>query len=78
MCSVTHVDAHTTNDVDYKWRKTESNKGKGIEIVSKEMAQFELTGIQTKLKDTENSKGTCKSVVFPLQQLQSWTKVLGR
>ncbi|XP_068743501.1 gamma-aminobutyric acid receptor subunit beta-3-like [Montipora capricornis] len=62
--------AHTTNDVDYKWRKTESNKGKGIEIVSKEMAQFELTGIQTKLKDTENSKGSFASltVVFSFKR----------
>lgn len=51
------VDAHTTDDVDYKWRKTKANKGKGIEIVSKEMAQFELTAIETKLKDTKNSKG---------------------
>ena len=33
------------------------NQGKGIEIVSQEMAQFELTGIETKIKDTENSKG---------------------
>lgn len=51
------LDAHTTDDVDYKWRKTKANKGKGIEIVSKEMAQFELVGIETKFKDTENSKG---------------------
>lgn len=51
------LDAHTTDDVDYKWRKTKANKGKGIEIVSKEMAQFELVGIKTKFKDTENSKG---------------------
>lgn len=50
-------DAHTTDDVDYKWRKTVANKGKGIEIVSQEMAQFELAGIDTKLRDTKNSKG---------------------
>lgn len=50
-------DAHTTDDVDYKWRKTGANKGKGIEIVSQEMAQFELAGIDTKLRDTKNSKG---------------------
>ena len=50
-------DAHTTDDVDYKWRKTDANKGKGIEIVSQEMAQFELAGIDTKLRDTKNSKG---------------------
>jgi len=54
-CSIT--DAHTTDDMDYKWRKTKANKGKGIEIVSQEMAQFELVGIKTKLKDTKNSKG---------------------
>ena len=42
--------------MDYRWRKTKENKGKGIEIVSKEMAQFELVGIQTKFKDTKNSK----------------------
>lgn len=54
-CSIS--DAHTTDDMDYKWRKTKANKGKGIEIVSKEMAQFELVGIETKLKDTKNSKG---------------------
>lgn len=51
------LDAHTTDDVDYKWRKTKANEGRGIEIVSNEMAQFELTGIETKLKDTKNSKG---------------------
>lgn len=55
--AMSNVDAHTTDDVDYKWRKTESNKGKGIEVVSQAMAQFELAGIETKLKDTENSKG---------------------
>lgn len=56
-CSIS--DAHTTNDMDYQWRKTKANKGKGIEIVSKEMAQFELVGIETKFKDTKNSKGKC-------------------
>lgn len=54
-CSIS--DAHTTDDMDYKWRKTKANKGKGIEIVSKEMAQFELVGIETKLRNTKNSKG---------------------
>lgn len=51
------TDAHTTDDMDYRWRETKENKGKGIEIVSKEMAQFELVGIETKIKDTKNSKG---------------------
>lgn len=54
-CSIS--DAHTTDDMYYKWRKTKANKGKGIEIVSKEMAQFELVGIETEIKDTKNSKG---------------------
>jgi len=62
--------AHTTDDVDYKWRKTKSNKGKGIEIASQEMAQFELAGIETKIKDTENSKGSFASlrVVFSFKR----------
>lgn len=65
FCGVkSDADAHTTDDVDYKWRKTKSNKGKGIEIASQEMAQFELAGIETKIKDTENSKGIQMSFFF--------------
>lgn len=62
--------AHTTDDVDYKWRKTDANKGKGIEIVSQEMAQFELAGIDTKLRDTKNSKGSFAglSVIFSFKR----------
>ncbi|XP_073240461.1 gamma-aminobutyric acid receptor subunit beta-1-like [Porites lutea] len=62
--------AHTTEDIDYRWRRTKANKGKGIEIVSQEMAQFELTGIETKIKDTENSKGSFArlSVVFSFKR----------
>ncbi|KAK2572519.1 Gamma-aminobutyric acid receptor subunit beta-1 [Acropora cervicornis] len=59
---VTH--AHTTDDIDYKWRKTEANKGKGIEMVSKEMAQFEFIGFKTKLKKTQNSKGSFASLTI--------------
>ncbi|XP_029212017.1 glycine receptor subunit beta-like isoform X2 [Acropora millepora] len=55
--------AHTTDDIDYKWRRTEANKGKGIEMVSKEMAQFELIGFETKLKKTQNSKGSFASLI---------------
>lgn len=62
--------AHTTDDVDFKWLKTNANQWKGIEIVSKAMAQFELAGIETKIKDTENSKGSFASlsVVFSFKR----------
>jgi len=62
MAPCTISDAHTTDDMDYKWRKTKANKRKGIEIVSKEMAQFELVGIETMLKDTKNSKGKYRRI----------------
>ena len=50
-------DAYTTAEVDYGWKKTKQNGGKGIEIVSDEMAQFELTGVETTSKAATNSKG---------------------
>ncbi|KXJ15718.1 gamma-aminobutyric acid receptor alpha-like [Exaiptasia diaphana] len=48
--------AHTTADVDYRW------KGE-IEIVSKQMAQFDLLGISTETKDSTNSKGSFARLV---------------
>ncbi|KAL9983115.1 hypothetical protein ACROYT_G005244 [Oculina patagonica] len=62
--------AHTTDDMYYKWRRTKENERKGIETVSKEMAQFELVGIETKTKDTKNSKGSFASltVVFSFKR----------
>lgn len=68
-------DAHTTDDVDYKWRKTIANKGKGIEIVSQEMAQFELAGIDTKLRDTKNSKGIKLMNLINFLELTRWCDV---
>lgn len=68
-------DAHTTDDVDYKWRKTVANKGKGIEIVSQEMAQFELAGIDTKLRDTKNSKGIKLMNLINFLELTRWCDV---
>lgn len=50
-----HVsDAHTTEDVDYRWK---GGKSQGVEIVSKEMAQFEFVGAKTSTKANTNSKG---------------------
>lgn len=48
------LDAHTTADVDYRWK---GGKSQGVEIVSKEMAQFEFVGAKTSTKANTNSKG---------------------
>ena len=58
MSFVMPADAYTTQEVDYGWRKTKQNRGKGIEIVSDEMAQFEMKGVYTSTKAATNSKGT--------------------
>ena len=47
-------DAHTTADVDYRWK---GGKSQGVEIVSKEMAQFDFVGAKTTTKANTNSKG---------------------
>ena len=47
-------DAHTVADVDYKWK---IGKNKGIEIVSSELAQFDLLRVVTENKASTNSKG---------------------
>lgn len=46
------TDAHTVADVDYKWKG-----GKGVEIVSSEMAQFDLLRVVTENEASTNSKG---------------------
>ncbi|KXJ20118.1 gamma-aminobutyric acid receptor subunit rho-1 [Exaiptasia diaphana] len=51
--------AHTRSDVDYKWK---GGKDQGIEIVSKEMAQFEFMGANTTTKEQANSKGSFASL----------------
>lgn len=51
----TASDAHTTADVDYRWK---GGKSQGVEIVSKEMAQFDFVGAKTTTKANTNSKGT--------------------
>ncbi|XP_015753471.1 PREDICTED: gamma-aminobutyric acid receptor subunit beta-2-like [Acropora digitifera] len=51
--------AHTTADVDYRWR---GGKSQGIEIVSKEMAQFDFAGTRTTTKANTNSKGSFASL----------------
>jgi len=53
-CSVFAIstDAHTVADVDYKWKG-----GKGVEIVSSEMAQFDLLRVVTENEASTNSKG---------------------
>lgn len=48
------ADAYTTADVDYRWK---GGDDQGIEIVSEEMAQFDLTGVKTRTKSQTNSKG---------------------
>ena len=48
------ADAYTTADVDYRWK---GGDDQGIEIVSAEMAQFDLTGVKTRTKSQTNSKG---------------------
>jgi len=41
--------------VDYRWK---GGKSQGVEIVSKEMAQFDFVGAKTTTKANTNSKGT--------------------
>lgn len=52
-------DAHTTADVDYRWK---GGKSQGVEIVSKEMAQFDFVGAKTTTKANTNSKGMTKQM----------------
>lgn len=54
MCFYLMADAYTTADVDYRWK---GGDDQGIEIVSAEMAQFDLTGVKTRTKSQTNSKG---------------------
>ncbi|XP_073239656.1 gamma-aminobutyric acid receptor subunit beta-2-like [Porites lutea] len=51
--------AHTTEDVDYRWK---GGKSQGVEIFSKEMAQFEFVGAKTSTKANTNSKGSFTSL----------------
>ncbi|XP_048585336.1 gamma-aminobutyric acid receptor subunit beta-like [Nematostella vectensis] len=52
--------AYTVADVDFSWKIKE--KTQGIEIVSQEMAQFDLLGVVTSSKDTGDSKTTFASL----------------
>lgn len=52
--------AHTVGDVDYKWK---IGKNKGIEIVSSELAQFDLLRVVTENKASTNSKGSFAKLV---------------
>ena len=52
-------DAYTTADVDYRWK---GGDDQGIEIVSAEMAQFDLVGVNTRTKAQTNSKGMDKNI----------------
>ena len=54
ICFCLMADAYTTADVDYRWK---GGDDQGIEIVSAEMAQFDLTGVKTRTKSQTNSKG---------------------
>ena len=45
-------------DVDYKWKG-----GKGVEIVSSQMAQFDLLRVVTENEASTNSKGRNKETV---------------
>ncbi|EDO43149.1 predicted protein, partial [Nematostella vectensis] len=51
--------AHTRSDVDYTWK---GGDDQGVEIVSKEMAQFEFIGANTYTKAQTNSKGSFASL----------------
>lgn len=51
--------AYTTDDVDYRWK---GGDDQGIEIVSAEMAQYDLMGIKTRTKSQTNSKGSFASL----------------
>jgi hypothetical protein len=42
------LDAYTAAEVNYTWKKKAGSNG--IEIVSQEMAQFDLLGIKTETK----------------------------
>lgn len=55
-------DAHTTADVDYQWK---GGKAQGVEIVSKEMAQFDFVGAKTTTKANTNSKGNERNIQVP-------------
>lgn len=48
------TDAYTTDDVDYHWK---GGNNQGIEIVSSEMAQYDLLDVETHTKSQTNSKG---------------------
>jgi hypothetical protein len=54
ISSCDFTDAYTTNDVNYTWK---GGSSQGIEIVSSEMAQFDLTNVKTHTKSQTNSKG---------------------
>lgn len=58
-------DAYTTADVDYRWK---GGDDQGIEIVSAEMAQFDLVGVNTRTKAQTNSKGMDKILLLYLYQ----------
>lgn len=51
--------AYTTADVDYRWK---GGNNQGIEIVSDEMAQFDLLDVKTRTKSQTNSKGSFASL----------------
>lgn len=59
--------AYTTDDVDYHWK---GGKNQGIEIVSSEMAQYDLLDVETHTKSQTNSKGSFASLyaVFPFRR----------
>lgn len=48
------TDAHTRSDVDYVWK---GGNRQSVEIVSKQMAQFEFMGASTIVNSQTNSKG---------------------
>ena len=63
------IDAHTVADVDYKWK---GGDGKGVEIVSSEMAQFDLRQVKTVNDASINSKGMpciAETIIFPVHSL---------
>ncbi|XP_068708930.1 gamma-aminobutyric acid receptor subunit beta-2-like isoform X2 [Montipora foliosa] len=51
--------AYTTADVDYRWK---GGNNQGIEIVTDEMAQFDLLDVKTRTKSQTNSKGSFASL----------------
>ena len=66
-------DAHTTADVDYRWK---GGKSQGVEIVSKEMAQFDFVGAKTTTKANTNSKG--KTIQMEKMRSVSSSRSVGR